>query len=217
MAQIGLGIYKAEKIISIACVRRAIRQVSVKDCFSFSLNDTDCVDDSLLNRLTGRIRDFCETNKIKPSFVNFGLPREDFISNIIEMPPVARADIRQILNYELESHVPLDPESYYFDALPIPLSERLEQSKVLLTCAPRSRVDELLEISSRSDLRLDQVEPSVMARIINASIISRRVNPRRLRSILILPFPQAPGHIWSPCSPVGRGPGILHPANPHQQ
>ncbi len=163
MAQIGLGIYLDGNKISIAAIKRSVRQMGEKGCETTILQKPDLADDAAFTEISDIIQNFCKSRKIKPAYISMGISGNDHLWSIIDMPPVSRNDVKQILNYELELYVPFDPESYFFDALPLPSSASLDQSPVLLVCAPQSRINALLETTRRCGLSLDSVEPASMA------------------------------------------------------
>jgi len=62
------------------------------------------------------ISHFLEEHRIKPDSISIGIPREDVFFTFAELPKVPGAKLEDLLNYEIERHVPLPSESICFDA-----------------------------------------------------------------------------------------------------
>ncbi len=164
MAQTGVGIYKEGKILSIAAIQKGYRQYSLKGCRSFVIQSQEADELSLKNEITGFIETFLSELKLKPSSISFGLSRIDFLWNLIEMPPEPRSDLRQMLKFELDQYIPINPESVYFDLLPMPYSGQ-ETTSVLLITTPHSKVNACLAILGNHGLKLSSIEPAVLSRL----------------------------------------------------
>ena len=69
----------------------------------------------------------------------FSVDGKNCFSKKITYPKMSRREIREVLRWDLEKHVPYERDSYYYDATP--LETQSAKSLLLLVAAPKSGVD----------------------------------------------------------------------------
>src|SRR6267143_1453678 len=88
----------------------------------------------------------------------FALARNAVTVKPINLPPVA-GDVRQMVGFELERHLPFPPDNAFYDFVPMPPepgAERpagAEEQRVLITAADRRVVDAALRLAEEARLR----------------------------------------------------------------
>jgi len=163
MAHTGLGIYIDGNLLAIAVVRNTYRNSILKDYQSFVLNNDDLTDETVIQEIVTTIQEFCAVHNIKPSRTNIGLSPGKYFWNLIDMPPVSRSDIYQILKYDLMSHIPFEPEAVNFDALPL-FTPGSTNGQTLLITALKKNIQAALNVCSQTGLNADQIEPGSLSR-----------------------------------------------------
>ena len=162
MGHVGLGIFLNDKMVSLAAVRSGYRQTEIVGTTTVILNKSE-TNQQMVEEIAGIIRGFCRDNNLKPRYVSVALGQKDFIWSLVECPPVSRNDLNQLMQYELELHVPSNPDSVNFDVIPLENVEYVN-SKALLITSSRTIIDNIIEIMQRTGLRLNRIEPAPMAR-----------------------------------------------------
>ncbi len=98
-----------------------------------------------------QLEGFIQEHNIKLSEAVVGLPPSEIALRHIEMPVVERAELHQMLEYEIESHLPFTSHELYFDFL---IEERKEDTQgLLLLAARRDRVDQYLALVAQAGLK----------------------------------------------------------------
>ncbi|MBN1355558.1 hypothetical protein JXA40_04710 [bacterium] len=158
MAQIGLGISILRGSVTLAAVNRSFRSTRLECVKSYALIQTDLMSDQRVAEVSLAIRTFCRDFNIKPAYAVMCLERGNFMWSNIEMPPVSKQDLKKLMQYELELHIPVDPATIYFDIVPgDDISGGV--NKVVLVTSSRQVVDRYAEMVNEGGLRIRAVEP----------------------------------------------------------
>ncbi|MBN1297603.1 hypothetical protein JXA80_12540 [bacterium] len=162
MAQLALGIIRSGNSLSFSVVNRMVRQKTLKFSRTFPLNadsgnPTELVDEavSILSRIN-------REEKLRKARVIHGVLMRDLLWNMVDMPPVSRQDIRQILQFELDAHLPMAPDDCIYD-VQIVESMGGTTNRTLLVAADAGILEQARELSARSDLGLDSLTPAAAA------------------------------------------------------
>ncbi|MFH1462366.1 MAG: type IV pilus assembly protein PilM [bacterium] len=79
---------------------------------------------------------------LKTKYVVASLPEEKSYLQVIQMPRLAKEDLKSAVIYEAENHIPLPIEQVYLDSQVIaPVKNHLDHFDVLIAALPRSIVD----------------------------------------------------------------------------
>jgi len=111
--------------------------------------------------IAGHMKEFIKRKKISPDFVTLGVSRNMVIQRNIVLPNVKDGNIRDMLEFELEHHIPFPKEEIYFD---FSILSRSDNGIELLLIAIRK--DELhvyFEILKEVGLKVSCVELSYFA------------------------------------------------------
>jgi Tfp pilus assembly protein PilN len=104
--------------------------------------------------------------------VAIGLPRAAVTVKPIELPEV-EGDVRQMVRFELDRHLPFPSEDAPFDVLPLPAEDQAPGARqVLVAAADRRVVDGAIRIAD--DARLRPVSVTVAAHNLLALVAPRR-------------------------------------------
>ncbi|MBN1552799.1 hypothetical protein JW979_15100 [bacterium] len=163
MAQTLLGVYIQDNRLALTSIKRSLRQENIDAQEIYILENQESADDKKIDEVANKIRKFCEKNKLKSASVVLSLNWKDFLWYLVEMPPVSKTDLVQLLTYELDMHIPLDPKSVYFDALSLVNSGKTNNQALLVT-SPQSVIDSYIEMIHRAGLKLYSVEPAPVSR-----------------------------------------------------
>ena len=90
--------------------------------------------------IVAELLDFTRNNRIKCDNVVLGLPRKEIILRDISLPPVEKEDLRQIIEFEIERHIPFPSSEVYFD-FHLLKKESDDDLCVLLVAVRRETVD----------------------------------------------------------------------------
>ncbi len=163
MPQIGLGIYiKANRLCMVAVRGNFRRSESAMEKI-VPLQTENLDSPESIEFAAHSIRAFCRENKIKPSYVTLSLNRADYLWSVVNVPPVSKNDLLKLMQYELELHIPIDPNSVNFDVLPLEQNVGTT-SKALLVTSPVSLIDRYTELTQRAGVKLFRIEPMTFSR-----------------------------------------------------
>ncbi len=158
MAEHAVGIFRSGNQLGVAIVQRNYRQIvlsiSQKLVLFSNLEDKPALTREIMDAIGGILA----REKIRKPRVSLGLGNSEFLWNNLEMPPVSREDLRQIVRFEMDSHFPVDIEQSLYDVQIIESIEGLS-NRVTLFTAYRTVVDDLKELSDRLKLVPDTITP----------------------------------------------------------
>ncbi|MCD4655514.1 hypothetical protein K8T06_16460, partial [bacterium] len=116
MAQQALGIMRSGQMMSVAVISRTYKQSILKYSQTYSLNADPEDNSEVISEMALILKKLSTEEKLGQVRGVFGLDSREYMWTIIEMPPVSQEDIRQIVEFELDSHLPVNPENVNFDA-----------------------------------------------------------------------------------------------------
>jgi general secretion pathway protein L len=90
--------------------------------------------------IVAEMLDFTRQFRIKCDNIVIGLPRREIILRQISIPPVEKEDLRQIIEFEVERHVPFPTREIYFDYHVLEGKSELDIN-ILLVAVRRDIVD----------------------------------------------------------------------------
>lgn len=119
----------------------------------------------------------------KAEEVIVGLPRRCFVLRFLEFPDLDEAELKGLLAYELERHLPFPPEKAWYGFQKLERSEG--RARVMLLAAKREEVEGYLERVAQLGLQPTAVDVSSFAAI-NAFLFDQRGTRGDLRTLISL-------------------------------
>jgi len=162
MAQIGLGIFLVKGQVTLAAVKRALRNSRIEEIKSYPLKHSDLLSEQSIAEVSMQIRSFIRDHNLKPTYAAMSIDHGDYLWSNIEMPPVSKQDLKKLMQYELELHVPVDPTTIYFDIVPSDDAVSAS-SRVVLITSPQSIIDRYSEMIHQTGQTVRSIEPSPYA------------------------------------------------------
>lgn len=134
--KISLGIDIRGGLLCHALLSKALGRVRLLDWGIEELpGDDETRDQTLKEKLAGLLARLPK----RPAFVTVGLPRRLVTMRSISMPAVGEEEMKGILDYEVERHVPFPPEEAQYD---FQMLERdAEKATVLVAAARKAEID----------------------------------------------------------------------------
>lgn len=99
------------------------------------------VDETLAARLTAELK----ARGLSTRRVRVGLDRSLLIVKVLELPRAAGGNLRQMIGFDLERHVPFPPEEIRFDCCPLPTKPERPLRVLVVACEGRT-VDGVLRL-----------------------------------------------------------------------
>ncbi len=159
-----LGVEFTEKGIQIACISKGISQVRMKASRFIPLKARGSFYEESESAIAAEIRSFMIDNDIEPTEIHIGLPRKRVLFQEVEVPVVSESEIRQIMTYELEKHIPLSIDSVYFDVVSFGETTGT-MLRVLLIAVQKRVLDRFLRVFEEAELTVHSVDVSSVAAV----------------------------------------------------
>jgi type IV pilus assembly protein PilM len=122
--------------------------------------------------------------KLKTKYVIASLPEEKAFFQVIQMPKVAKEDLRSAVIFEAENYIPMPIEKVYLDFQTIiPIKDHLDHLDVLVAAIPKDDVDPYLSSLKKAGLEPKTLEVESLA-ISRALIKDETTNS----SVLLIDF-----------------------------
>lgn len=97
--------------------------------------------------------------RIKTKYVVASLPEEKAFLQVIQMPKMAKEDLKSAVIYEAENYIPLPIEQVYLDSQIVPpVYNGLDHFDVLLAALPKKTVDPYLASLKKAGLQPEALE-----------------------------------------------------------
>ncbi|MBA4372811.1 MAG: hypothetical protein C0402_08085 [Thermodesulfovibrio sp.] len=96
-----------------------------------------------------------------PEGIIIGLPLQGFSCQLIDMPSMGRADMRNALLFELEKYLPLPVEEYYFDFMTMPAEKG--RTKAAVFALRKEAVDDIVRLSRDAGFEVLAVRSSFLS------------------------------------------------------
>ncbi|MBN1879903.1 hypothetical protein JW823_07305 [bacterium] len=183
MAEFALGIFRSGNHWGFAVVQKSYRQTVVKNTYKFTLQSNPDDGMAVMTEMADAIGEILVSEKIRTARISLGLDEPNFLWNCLDMPPVSREDLRQIVRFDLDSHLPVDMDKCLFDVQVQEMVEGLS-NRVTLFTAYRSIVEELRALPGCLHLVPDCVTPVDPAIIRYVDNLHPARDEKKLRLIL---------------------------------
>ncbi len=113
----------------------------------------------ILHTIEGFLRDFRGAR----SNIFAALPRSDAFISYVHLPAAAREDVRAAIGYEIDRHSPFGADDVYYDCHVVRHLPESGQIYVMLVIVPRVKVDFLIELFKKLNIRLQGIELTTTA------------------------------------------------------
>ncbi len=130
-----------------------------------------------LGELTQALRQWKE--EFSPDGVVIGLPLHYFSSRLIQMPLMAKDDLRRALHFELEKHLPLPVDEYVFDFL---MAKGLNDVRTLVFSIKKDVVNALHKAVTDAGMELVSIRSRTIDLLNNMAEIG---DEKRIKGIFI--------------------------------
>ena len=109
------------------------------------------------------VKEFLKNNRISPTGIFLGIPRNMAILRYVEFPLAVKENLRNTLGYEMDKYVPFSADEIYFDFQII--SEEKEAGKLRLLCivVKKDLIEHYLGLADRLDAKISGIEISSTA------------------------------------------------------
>ncbi len=156
-------LFKRDRVI-LTHLGKGFSKYSLMDFEVIDLSSVeDRSEDHIDMLIQNGISHFLEEHRIKPDSVSIGIPREDVFFTFAELPKVPGARLEDLLNYEIERHVPLPSDSICFDAQVVGGNEAQDgMLKVAIIAAHRDLIQRYANIVEQIDLTASAITISVL-------------------------------------------------------
>jgi Tfp pilus assembly PilM family ATPase/Tfp pilus assembly protein PilN len=137
--------FRRDGINLVAVQRKGLSGVQVVAWGSVPLTPKGLFYEETEEQIASKIARFLSQHELRPGEAVIGLPRSSMILQAAEIPPVPDAEIRQIVTFDLERHIPVTADQVYFDAIRQATSGNQQMSVLLLAC-PKALFERYLSI-----------------------------------------------------------------------
>lgn len=158
--QQSLGIAFEEDHVAIAYLARSLRHVSLAKAVVVPLTGKGGPEERRKAAIEG-IGDFLLKHNIAVRDAFVVLPRQEVLFCAVSLPLAATENLRQVLEYELERHIPYRAHEVYFDYQVLDKGE--EKVRLLVAAIRRERVEDCLEVLDGVNLAPADVEVATTA------------------------------------------------------
>lgn len=184
--QQSLGIDFRDNQLKMAHLGKNLGMVQLLHSHTANLPPCDIYSIDYEESIVAEMLDFTRQFHIRCDNIVLGLPRREIILRKITFPPVEREDLRQIIEFEIERHIPFPTREIYFDFHMLEKKSD-EDMSVLLVAARREVVDFYVKL-------LDSIKlPCSVVDITNFStygllshILSKRKEPEEETNSLMI-------------------------------
>ncbi|MFP6662810.1 MAG: PilN domain-containing protein [Deltaproteobacteria bacterium] len=143
----GLGIAIAETSVSLVHLRKRLMAVSLLAHRRVELPEAG---DERRQALSAAVRAFVSETEAPTDRAYISLPRSLALSTRLSVPVAARADLEQVVDFELERLLPLARDEVFFDYL---VREKGDKLDLRILALPRTTVNDLLATFELAGLR----------------------------------------------------------------
>lgn len=113
--QQSLGIDFRDNQLRIVHLGKNLGAVTLLHTHTAKLPPRDIYSIDYEESIVAEVLNFIQQNRVKCDNVVLGIPRRDVIIRRISLPPVEKEDLRQIIGFEIERHIPFPSREVYFD------------------------------------------------------------------------------------------------------
>lgn len=180
--QNSLGIEIREDAVVLVHLRRTLSETKIQNSlmvpFSFPLApeaEAEFVDS---------FKKFISHARVRSERTVVGIPRKLAVLRFIEIPSLDKANITQLLEYEIEKHLPFSQEDVYYD---FEVMEKADENiyRVLITAVKKDLIDYLKDLFERVPLKPKIFDLSTFG-IINALRFGNGFSDNKIDTLIFM-------------------------------
>ena len=160
--QTSLGIDIGRRSLSVAYVKASVRGVRLGAHAVYPFEEERTAEEKV-DLIGDLMRDFLKKNRISPTAVFLGIPRDAVVLRYTELPLAVKENLRESLGYEMEKYVPFSPDEIYFDFQIMAEERESGKMRLALVAAKKSSVAPYFAVAERLGVRLSSIEISSTA------------------------------------------------------
>lgn len=148
--QSSLGIEIKEDALILVELRSGLKEIRLQNStvlpFSFPLSPEAEIE------LVDALKRFLRHSRVRSERIVVGVPRRSVVLKTIDLPSLKKENIPQLVEYEIEKHLPFRTEDVYYD---FELIEKIGENlyRVLLAAVKKDFIDPLRDLFERVPLR----------------------------------------------------------------
>lgn len=178
-----IGINIKRNYLAMAYIQRSLKGITLRHHEIIPLPSLSESREKRERVIIECIDDFVKKVRIKNPKVFLSIPRDEVLLKYLRLPPTARENLEQVIQYELEKHIPFTSEEVYFDFQV--LKEEEKDLYVLLIVAKKEVIHSYLDMFSLANLYPLSLEVSSTA-LFNVFIDSHEAREESSRILIEL-------------------------------
>jgi type IV pilus assembly protein PilM len=159
--QQSIGIEFREQSLKVVHLGKTLSGFKLLNWLQASLPAGDISAPEYREAAISQLKEFIQQHKIKLDEAIIGLPPGEVALRQIELPAAEPEELSQMLEYEMERHLPFISHEVYLDFLITGKGEQFQS--LLLLAARKDRVDQYLELLSQAGLKCAAVDINLLA------------------------------------------------------
>ena len=154
--QTSLGIDIQDEILGLTCLRGSSRDVQLLAHAVYPV--LKGMGEEKLDAIENLVHNFLRDNRITPTTVFMGIPRNVAIIRYLDLPLAVKENLRQTLGYEMEKFIPLSAEDIHFDYQIISDDKESDYLRLLLVVVKKETLDPYLKLVGRLGVGISGIE-----------------------------------------------------------
>jgi Tfp pilus assembly PilM family ATPase len=160
--QTSLGIDIQESSFSVACLKPSLKGVRLAAYAIYPL-EQDQVEEEKMHHMGGVVKEFLKSNRISPTGIFLGIPRNMAILRYVEFPLAVKENLRDTLGYEMDKYVPFSADEIYFDFQIISEEKETGKLRLLFIVVRKDLIEHYLGLADRLGAKISGIEISSTA------------------------------------------------------
>lgn len=143
-----IGIEFRENSLSLVSLKKGVK--------GFMIEEYAHLDESPWNIDGERLKEFIYKYSNGRKEIILGIPRSMVLMKILEIPTISKEEVSELLEYEIERHIPFPIDGIYYD---FDVIEKQENStKILFTVVKKEYIDEILNLFDRVEINPREID-----------------------------------------------------------
>lgn len=156
--KVGLGIDIRGGVLCHALLRKVFGRIQLLD---WGIDELPAEEKDAPELLREKLAGLMARLPRRPGFIAAGLPRRFVAMRSVNMPAVGEEELKGILDYEVERHVPFPPEEVHYDFQV--LERDAEKATVLLAAARKEEIGRYLALLQEAGIKPTTIGVSTFA------------------------------------------------------
>ena len=152
-----LGIDIGDGSVSLVCLKASFRGVKLAGHGIYPVSGAQTTQETA-DQIGGLVRDFLRKNRIAPTGVFLGVPRDLAILRYVDLPLAVKENLRETLGYEMEKYVPFSADEIYFDFQIIEQDKETDKMRLLLIVVKKEAVAPFFQLANQVRVGISGME-----------------------------------------------------------